>query len=88
MVDREPPLRPLVRASRAAIVLFGHLCLAAVLLTGIWVLDWFVRFLWSHEAPVLFGRVPLRWLFDAIDVGIVAVFGFWGIWEANQKLKR
>jgi hypothetical protein len=32
--------------------------------------------LWGPDDPLLFDRVPLRYLFDALDLSVIVVFGW------------
>jgi hypothetical protein len=64
------------------------MALAALLLTGIWALERFTKWLYGEEVPLLFGILPLSWMFDAADLGVIALFVFWGLVEANRELKR
>jgi len=72
---------------RAAVAFLGHLALGIVLVAGIWLTEKLFQYFWQEHEPLLFGRVPIKWAFDAADFGVLAVFVFWGIVEANQKLK-
>lgn len=87
MPDRERFYAPLRRAARAAVVFIGHTFLGMVVVTCNWLVERYFHFLWQSHEPLLFERVPLRWLFDAVDLGVLLVFMFWGILEANQKLR-
>jgi hypothetical protein len=66
----------------------GHLVLALLLVSLLWVFERFFHFLWGAHEPLLFGKVPLKWLFDAMDLSLLLVFGVWGVIEANHKLKH
>jgi hypothetical protein len=72
--------------ARAAVVLLGHLGLALLLLTAIWITGWFLRQLFGY-GHTLFGVVPLDWLFDVMDMSILLLFIGWGLIEANRELK-
>ena len=84
---REPLLKPLHKALRAAVAFVGHLALGAVLVTGIWGMELYIHYLWGEREPLLFDRVPLKYLFDTVDLAVLGVFIFWGAYEANEKLR-
>jgi hypothetical protein len=79
---------PLEWPARAVLVLLGHLGAAAMLLTGIWAVERYTKWLYGEDVQLLFGLIPLSWAFDAADFGVLALFVFWGLVEANRQLKR
>jgi hypothetical protein len=87
MADKESIYRPLQRASRAAVAFIGHQILGMIVIGANWLVEKFIQFLYQDSEPMLYSRFPLRWLFDTADLGVLLVFIFWGIYEANQKLK-
>ena len=42
----------------------------------------------TEPDPKFFDWLPVRWIVDGSDLGVMLVFGFWGIVEANEKLRR
>ena len=83
----EPIIESLFKAFRAAVVFVGHALLAVVLLTGIWGVELYIHYLWGAREPLLFDRLPLKYLFDLADITVLAVFIFWGAYEANEKFR-
>lgn len=79
--------KPLLRAVAAGVLLVSHLAVAAGIILCIWALDHFVHWLWNDREPTLFGVMPLIYLFHAMDAGVLLVFAFWGIVEANQVFR-
>jgi len=78
-------------SSKYAKVAFVFVCHAALIVISIFVIYGIERlfhWLWDvdHE-PLVFGRVPLQYLFQALDVGIVCVFGYRAMKEINELLK-
>jgi hypothetical protein len=69
------------------LVLFLHICLAALLLTGIWGLARYTKWLYGDEVPLVYERFPLSWAFDTMD-DVGALFVVWGLVEANHELQR
>ena len=73
-------LKPIINASVASVVLICHEALATPVVLGMKGLE-----LLLHSGPeelLLFDRFPLRYLFHAIDIGIILVFGWNGRREA------
>jgi hypothetical protein len=68
----------------------GHrsLFFGVVVLLVIWVTERLFIALWGEQQPTFFGWLPVRWLFDAAELGVLGTFVFWGIWDANDVLKR
>jgi hypothetical protein len=77
-----------LRACRAALAILGHLLLGAVVLIGIRLMELLFHVLWAEHDPKFFDWLPVRWIVDGSDLGVMLVFGFWGIVEANEKLRR
>jgi hypothetical protein len=82
-----PIWKPLRWPARATLVLIGHLCLALLLISAIWLTEWSLKRLYGEHGHSLFGVVPLDWLFDAMDLGILVLFIGWGIVDAYRELK-
>lgn len=88
MVKRESIWAPTERAARAAVAFFGHLFLSGLVIVGVFLVELAIKWLWGEHDPLLFDLVPLRWLFQAIDVCILGVFGASGTFEAYHKLRE
>jgi hypothetical protein len=86
MLAQEPLWEPLKRAFRAAVALLGHLCLGAFVALCIWALGKFLDYLWHGSEPMFYHRIPIRWMFDTADLGIMGVFVIFGAYEAFRKL--
>jgi hypothetical protein len=87
MADRESIFGPVWRAFRAAVAFLGHLMLVLLLVFSIWALEQLVVWLWGQREPMLYGIIPLKWLFNTMDAAIFLVFTVWGAIEAHRKLK-
>ena len=77
-------LDPILSAVRAAIVFASHMFLAscvALLFKGF---EWFWRYLFGTEEPMLVGRLPLRYLLEIGDGLVVGAFVIFGFVEAVQ----
>jgi len=55
-----------------------------VLLLVIWVTERLFIALWGEQQPTFFGWLPVRWLCDAAELGVLGTCVFWGIWDANE----
>ncbi len=66
---------------------FGHVLLAFLVILSVWMVEQIFHFFWQDREPMLFNLVPLAWVFQFIDLVILAVFAFWGASEANDKLR-
>ena len=67
---------PLITALKAAIFLAAHLLLAAGLIGAVWAIQWLLA---EAGDPKLFDWIPLRYMFDVMDAGILAVFIWYGV---------
>jgi hypothetical protein len=76
------PPNPLWKVLRAARFFVSHTGIAAVIITCIWALEFWFRTLWGQADPLLFDVLPLRYLFHAIDVGVIGVFGWYTVCSA------
>jgi hypothetical protein len=88
MSRRQPMKNTLQRPLRAAIAFLGHLFLGSLVLIGIWLTEMLFELLWHGHEPTFFGWLPVRWIFDGSDLAVMLVFGFWGIVEANDQMRR
>ena len=80
--------RPLWGAALAAATLFCHLVIAAIILFGIWALEYLFHFLWRSNDPLLFDRFPVRYLFDAMDLAVILVFIWYGVLAAARSFRE
>jgi len=71
-----------------AAVIVGHLFLGGVIILVMWAAEWMLHVLWQEQEPKFFGWIPVKWFFDASDLGIMTLFVFWGIRGANEQLRR
>ncbi len=82
------------KAVDAAVVLICHFMLAALLVLTGHGIEWLVDYIGgpSSAGPMrgpklIFDLVPLKYLFQAIDVAMIALFGYMGLREAYGVLK-
>src|SRR4051794_8714714 len=75
------------RAALAATALFIHTALIAAAIATVYGTEKWIHFLWSDTDPLLFDRVPYRFLFQAIDCVFIGLFGGMGVRDAFHILK-
>jgi len=70
---------PFIRARSALIEWASHTLVVAGLLVGFWLIELLLHWLWRGSEHLLFGKIPLRWVFDAADLAILATFLMYGV---------
>jgi hypothetical protein len=80
-------LASVLRAIRAAVALISHTGLVALVLFAIKALEVLTHDLWGVEQPVLFGKLPLQFIFDTMDGSVLTVFGYYGVSEAIRAFQ-
>jgi hypothetical protein len=75
------------RAIRAAVIFLAHAFLACVLVFGTWLVDLFIRLLSGSQEILIYGVLPLSYLFQTVDVAMIALFGAFGVIEAARALR-
>lgn len=70
---------PFIRARSALIEWTAHTLVVAGLLVGFRLIEILLHFLWSHSDRLLFGKLPLHWIFDAADLAILGGFLTYGV---------
>jgi hypothetical protein len=71
---------PFARARRALIEWASHLLVVAGLLLGFHGVEWLLRYLGEADR-LLFGKLPLTYLFDAGDAALVVGFLGYGVYS-------
>jgi hypothetical protein len=67
--------------------LVGHLIVAVAFIICIWVVDGAIRELWQTQEPLLWRKVPLRYLFDTLDAVVFGLLAVWGVIDAYRELR-
>ncbi|GEM_PF-4618027 len=80
-------MHDVLNAVRAAVFLLCHLAIAFLIVAGIYGLEKFISYLWGQHEPMMIGILPLKYLFEAIDLCIIVVFGFRGIVAALRAFR-
>jgi hypothetical protein len=78
---------PFARARHALIEWVSHLLVAAGLLVGFHAIEALLHYL-GQDNRLLFGRLPLTYLFDAGDVGLVIGFLIYGVYSVLNAYRR
>jgi hypothetical protein len=79
---------PFRRTAKALLELAAHLLVVVGLLAGIRLLEEIVRRLWGQTDHLFFGKIPLKYLFDAADLGILAGFLLYGVYSVVSAYVR
>jgi hypothetical protein len=80
--------RPARGAIAVAHVLFWHVALAALIMFGIWALKWIYHQLWHDGDPLVFDLIPLRYVFHAMDMMVLANFLWYGSVEVAEAFRE
>ena len=83
---RPTALQLLKRASLAGLALAIHTVLIVVAIGTVYVTERWIHYLWSDADPLLFDTVPLRYLFQFLEFGFIALFGGMGVYDAYHFL--
>ena len=75
------------KAAKAFVVLICHFVLASILIISFHYIERLIQFLGGDEVEMVFGVFPLAYLFQAVDVTMIGLFGVMGVKEAYEVLK-
>jgi hypothetical protein len=78
----------LLKPVRAAVFLITHTALACLVILCIYGVEMLITYLWRDHDGSLLGAIPLRYVFDAIDLGVLVVFGIRGIIAAYRAFQN
>lgn len=79
---------PFLRSSKALLELLAHLLVVVGLLVGIRLLEEIVHRLWGQTEHLFFGKLRLRYMFDAADLAILAGFLVYGVYSVIKAYAR
>jgi|tagenome__1003787_1003787.scaffolds.fasta_scaffold10787964_1 hypothetical protein len=71
---------------RAVGALVRHTILIVSFVALFYGVELLFKWLWGHDDPLFFDRVPLKWLFQSIDIIFIALFGVLGAREVYRIL--
>ena len=69
-------------------MLGSHLFIAAIILMVIRGVEYLMHALWAGNEPLLFDQFPLRYLFHAMDIGVIVLFIVFGLIEAARVFRE
>jgi hypothetical protein len=81
------PISLAKRAFNAGVAVVIHTGLIAVSIFAVYSIEKLLHFLWPESSLLLFGRVPLEWLIQAIDCVFFVLFGTMGVIDAFHILR-
>lgn len=65
-----------------------HTLLSVLFILSFYGVEELIKFLWNVHEPLLFGRLPLAYIFQALDVGVLGIFGYRGILAAYKAFEE
>ncbi len=80
--------QPIIRALAAAAFLIIQTLIATLFIVCIYAIEAFIKWLWGAENPLILGFIPLTYVFQLIDLGFLAIFGYRGIVAANKAFEE
>jgi hypothetical protein len=78
----------LTKALRAAIIVVGHALIAALLVVSASGVEHLIRYLNDGHDIFIYGRLPMSYLFQTVDVAMIGVFGVFGVIEAIRTMRE
>jgi hypothetical protein len=75
---------PLIKAAKAGIYFFAHLLIATAIIA---LIEYIQRLIIFAGDPKMFDLLPIRYIFDAMDLGILVAFAVFGTLEAYIVFK-
>ena len=79
---------PFLRTARALLELLAHILVVAGLLAGIRLLEEIVHRLWGQAEYLFFGKISLKYVFDAGDLAILIGFLTYGVYSVIKAYVR
>jgi hypothetical protein len=83
---KRPWWGPVVRGCRAMVAFVAHATIAALLIGLMYAVE-YVLAITKQEQRMLLDVLPMRFLFDLIDTGLILLFGTWGLIDMNKELR-
>jgi hypothetical protein len=84
----EPILSVAMRSLRAAGLFLLDTAIGLVLMAGLRASQRWFNFVFGDDAPKFFDILPLKWIFEAGEFGVLVVFLSFGIYEVVAQLRR
>ena len=83
-----PRSQPFKRVLAAILELSGHLIVILGLLVAFWLVETVMHGLWGPTERLFFGKLPMRWVFDAADLALLAVLLGYGTFAVIREYTR
>jgi hypothetical protein len=64
--------KPIVGAIAAATFLAIHTILATLIIVSMYAVETLIKHLWGVENPLMFGFLPVAYIFQGIDLGVLS----------------
>jgi hypothetical protein len=78
--------RPIDEAWRAFVVIICHTTVGGMIVFSIWGMEHLIHALWPGDHPKLFGYVPLGFVIETAEVGVILAFVIAGTVSAMKAL--
>jgi hypothetical protein len=75
-----------LKALRGAVIVMGHGLIAAVLIAVASGVDHLILLLNDGKDMLVYNRFPLSYVFQTLDLALLAVFGVFGVIEAIKVM--
>jgi hypothetical protein len=72
---------------RVSGLILGHGCVAAVWIFVFWFLQREIMVLWGGDVPLIFGALPLEYLFQGLDLTILTVLFYSTVASSTQEFR-
>ena len=82
------PWKAIRQALNASVAVVCHTFLAMVAVSAVKALELFIHFSFEDTGGLLFDHFPLRYIFDAMEGGVIVVFAFYGIATAIEVFRE
>jgi hypothetical protein len=69
-------------------VMICHTFLGGVTVLCMWVLEQLIDYLGHGRIILIYGRWPLEYLFQTIDLAIAFIIAVFGLWETIEVFRR
>jgi hypothetical protein len=87
MAEHEPFWKPAKTAGRVAFIIFTHFCQGAAIVICFWLMEHPFHILWREEDPVIFGYLPFKYVFQAMDIAVLLNLLRWLFRDVNRELR-
>ena len=86
--DGNPAWRQVVGAFYSIVAVICHIAVGAVILVAIWAMQELIHLLWGDKEPMIFGKLPLHYVVETSEAGVLVAFVFWGTISAFKAFRE